>query len=143
MRHPEQRPEHPASLLDQRLYDEKELLKACVRSVVYNLDQALQKWQDETERWDFEEMKAAGPSWKTREKVREAESLFWHCVQRYKCLLAGGTFDRVAWIRVKQRNPDGLFNFRWIMVDDVLHLRFLEEFLPIECERQHLLINRE
>ena len=44
---------------------------------------------------------------------------------------------------MKQRNPDGFFNFRWIMVDDVLHLRFLEEFLPIECERQHLQINRE
>ena len=143
MTHPEQRPEHPASLLDERLYHEKELLKACVRSVVYHVNQALEKWHEDTFRYNFEDMtKAEGPSWKTMEKVRKAKNLLWHCVERYKCLLADGTFGRVAWIRVKQRNPDGFFNFRWIMVDDVLHLRFLEEFLPIECERQHLRMSR-
>ena len=144
MTHPEQRPEHPALLLDETLYHEKELLKACVRSVVYHLNQALEKWQEEMIRVEFEDAtKAEGPSWKPWKKSEKAKKLLLHCVERYKCLLAEGTFGRVAWIRVKQRNPDGFFNFRWIMVDDVLHLRFLDEFLPIECKRQDLLINRE
>ena len=76
MAHPEQRPEHPASLLDERLYHEKELLKACVRSVVYHLNQALKKWQEEMMKVDFENVtKAEGPSWKTMEKVRKAKNL--------------------------------------------------------------------
>ena len=78
MSHPEQRPEHPASFLDQRLYHEKELLKACVRSVVYRLKQAIKKLGDETDREDLEEDKFKEASWKTKQKVKKAEHRLWH-----------------------------------------------------------------
>ena len=135
-------PEDPAALADLRQHEATELLIACTRSVVYHLRQAIKNLHDETDREDLEEDRFKEASWKTKQKVKKAETQLWHCVQRFKWMLGDGTFDRVAWFRVKEMNPDGVEVFRWAMVDDAHHLRFLEEFLPIECERQHLRMSR-
>ena len=125
-----------AKALDQTAFHQTKLLKACVRSVVYNLKKDLEKL-DDVLYWEEEDAGCCGRAFsETEERVTQAQRQLWYSVQRMKWLQGDGI--SVAWIRVKQGRI-----FFWVRIDDPEHLRLLHLWLPSECMKRHLKLSKE
>ena len=122
-------------------YEETELLKACVRSVVCHLKTAIvevEDWVDTAE----EEMGCCGhfATEETEKMVKKSERKLWYSVQPMKWLQGDG--EKEAWIEVKEREGPRQ-TYRWTRIDEPHHVRLLQTvLLPEECERQNLRVDR-
>ena len=124
-----------------RAYRDAGLMKACVRSVVYHLKNAIvqvEHWEDIAEK----EIGCGCPfaSDETEKMVKQSERKLWYSVQPMKWLQGDG--EKEAWIEVKERKGPRQ-TYRWIRIDEPHHVRLLQTvLLPEECERHNLRVDR-
>ena len=131
-------PEQPIFL--REFEQEANLLKACVRSIVYRLKTDVETLHAAT-KWSHEMYAKIGfISWDScLEQVKMAESQLWYSVHRMKWLQGDGV--TMSWIKVKEWTPQGM-DYRWIRIDEPHHVRLIQKvLLPEECERQNLNID--
>ena len=106
------------------------LIRACIRSVLYNLKRDVANLRVCLNTWDH-------PCWWGRESAEAQESLtnaqqqILTSINRMKLLQGNGT---ESWIRVKRGKPDDYF---WVTIKDPTSLNLLRVWLKEECKRQY------
>ena len=113
-----------------------QLIKDCVKSVVYNLKTALAKLEYEIDIAEQEQGCSGHTDEEVKKRIKSARANLWHSVQRMKWLEADG--GKVAWVRVKSgKGPRP--NYRWVQIDDADHIELIRtSLLPDECAKQKL-----
>ena len=106
------------------------LMRACIRSVLYNLKRDVANLRVCLNTWDH-------PCWWGREYAESQDSLtkaqeqLWTSITRMKLLQGNGT---ESWIRVKRGRPE---DYCWVTIKDPTSLNLLRLWLKEECKRQY------
>ena len=124
-------PEQPIFL--REFEQEVNLLKACVRSIVYRLKTDVETLHAVT-KWSHELYAKLGfITWMNcLEQVKRAENQLWYSVDRMKWLQGDGR--TISWIKVKQvargiYPEQPMIEYRWVRIEQAYLLRFIQQRL--------------
>ena len=133
----------------QKFEQETNLLKACVRSVVYRLKKDLGDHAYAKCRWLVKDkIKDQTPGELAIDRKRAQQQL-WHSVYRMKYLKPKwyeytATKDRgFSFVKVKRMFPERRIRYYWAVIERPYQLQFIQAQLEEECTRQELQIDAE